>query len=211
MANQNVSRGLSSRRPPTGGRPGRSAQAGRGASGRPSSGRGIPGRKPPTSGRGVPGRRPATSGRGTSGRRPNVNLPGRMGRPQQKSGLQGTVQKALKSLPTSGSSGKRRGGGSKGKPALALLAGAGALLGGRQLAKRRDQGSETAYESPTTPVAPTPGGNVADGPLGGAGTTGTGTSGIGTSGIGTPGDSAAPDLGNSGTVAPEGPDSTRGI
>src|SRR5206468_761943 len=80
-------------------------------------------------------------------------------KPKPKSGLAGM----LSALPISGDAVKKAAsGGGKGKPAAALLvAGAGALLGGRQLRnKRKDAGSppaDTPYFPPTPAPAVTPG------------------------------------------------------
>lgn len=88
--------------------------------------------------------RPVPSQRPPARRRP--------GRKQQQSGMSGMLGAAMQALPIGGSPArKRRGGGSSSKaPAVGLLmAGAGALLGRRQMRKRRAQDT---IEHPTPAV-----------------------------------------------------------
>ena len=76
---------------------------------------------------------------------------------KQQSGLQGLIGSAMTALPSKGSA-KKRTGGSKAKPAFAMLAaGAGALLGRRRMQKRKydDAATVPPVGSMQTSVPPT--------------------------------------------------------
>lgn len=89
-------------------------------------------------------------------------LPGRRKPTESKSGVKGALTSALSALPSGGSSKKSKGrkvnvkanAKTKGAPALAVLAaGAGAVLGRKQLAKRKENNNaESVSETPAVPV-----------------------------------------------------------
>ena len=97
--------------------------------------------------------RPGQPQRTGAGRfsKPSAQKPGGRGRKQQ-TGVSGLLSSAMTALPKPGSQKHRKGsaGGGKGKPAMALLAAAGAVLGRRQMQKRK--GAEVPPTS-TTPTA----------------------------------------------------------
>lgn len=77
------------------------------------------------------------------------------GTTSKRKGKRGALTGALASLPVAGGKTKGKAGGrTKAKPAVAFVAaGAGALLGGRQLRKRRDSDGSSS-DSPSTDAGP---------------------------------------------------------